>query len=880
MPTEIDVKRIRGLDEAQVNANRLEFGANELPQSKRRSVLTTIFEVVKEPMFLLLVACGTIYLVLGDLKEALMLLAFVFVVMGITIYQEQKTENALEALRDLSSPRALVIRSGEQIRVAGKDVVKGDFVVLAEGDRVPADGELLWASNLTADESLLTGESLPVAKLASRSGRVDDKGNWHPDGDGMGLPGGDGGPFMFSGTLIVRGQGIMLVKRVGSHTELGKIGKALGELNPEETALNRETGKLVKKLALLGLFLFAVVVVAYGITNKDWIHGLLAGITLAMAMLPEEFPVVLTIFMALGAWRLSKKNVLTRRMPAIETLGAATVLCVDKTGTLTQNRMSVERLYADGAFFSPAEHPAIRGGFVGDADPSCILPESFHEIVEFGLLASEKDPFDPMEKALNNFGRSCLMMTEHLHDDWKLVEEYALSSELLALSHVWLTPDGNGGSYIVAAKGAPEAILDLCHMEEEGARSVLEAVTAMAADGLRVLGVAKAVSKVVKGLPENQHDFEFSFTGLIGLADPIRPSVPAAIAECYKAGIRVVMITGDYPGTAQHIAKKIGLRPHDAVITGPELTVMDLETLKERVRTCSIYARMVPEQKLKLVKALKDDGEVVAMTGDGVNDAPALKASDIGVAMGARGTDVAREASSIVLLDDDFSSIVAAVRQGRRIFDNLKKAMAYIFAVHVPIAGLSLIPVLFGLPLVLTPMHIAFLELIIDPSCSVVFEMEPEEQGIMDRPPRDPAKPLFGGDLIRLGLTQGMSVMISTMAAFAAAMFLLGRDEGGVRAVTFAALVFSNLGLIVSNRSWTESTVASLKKQNPAFKWVFLGSLTFMMLVLFVPALRALFSFSPIGAVDLAISVLAAVLGTAWFEFYKASMRGKARVRA
>lgn len=877
MPNEIDVKRIKGLDEAQVKENREKYGANELPQSKKRSVFTTIFEVVKEPMFLLLVTGGIIYLVLGDLKEALMLLAFVFVVMGITIYQEQKTEKALEALRDLSSPRALVIRSGEQMRIAGKDVVKEDFIVLAEGDRVPADGELVWASNLTADESLLTGESLPVAKLASRSGHIREDGNWYPEGDEMGLPGGDGGSFVFSGTLIVRGQGIMLAKRVGSHTELGKIGKALGELNTEETALNKETGRLVKRLAILGLFLFAIVMVAYGITNKDWIHGLLAGITLAMAMLPEEFPVVLTIFMALGAWRLSKKNVLTRRMPAIETLGAATVLCVDKTGTLTQNRMSVERLYADGAFFSPGEHHVSKSSSGAEADPSCILPENFHEIVEYGLLASEKDPFDPMEKALNSFGRSCLMMTEHLHDDWKLVEEYALSSELLALSHVWLTPDGNGGSYIVAAKGAPEAILDLCHMEEEGTRSVMEAVTAMAANGLRVLGVAKAVSKVVKSLPESQHDFEFSFTGLIGLADPIRPSVPAAIAECYKAGIRVVMITGDYPGTAQHIAKKIGLKPHDVVITGPELTVMGYETLKEKVRTCSIYARMVPKQKLKLVKALKDDGEVVAMTGDGVNDAPALKASDIGVAMGARGTDVAREASSIVLLDDDFSSIVAAVRQGRRIFDNLKKAMAYIFAVHVPIAGLSLIPVLFGLPLVLTPMHIAFLELIIDPSCSVVFEMEPEEHGIMDRPPRDPAKPLFGGDLIRLGLIQGMSVLLTTLGAFVAAMFLLGKDEGGVRAITFASLVFSNLGLIIANRSWTESMATSLKKQNPAFKWVLVGSLSFMLLVLFVPAPRALFSLSPIGAMDLAVSVTAAVLGTAWFELYKTSLRKKAR---
>ena len=856
-----DVKKIRGLDEGQVKKSREENGANELPQSKGRTLLQTAAGVIKEPMFLLLVACGAIYLALGDINEAMMLLFFVFVVMGITIYQEQKTERALEALRDLSSPRALVIRDGVQVRIAGRDVVKGDFIVLAEGDRVPADGELVWCNNMTADESLLTGESLPVAKAAGKGDLIDRSGKWLGNPDNVGLPGGPDSPFVFSGTLIVRGQGIMYAKRVGTATELGKIGKALGELKPEETKLNRETGSLVKKLAAIGLALFLVVVVVYGFTHKDWVHGLLAGITLAMAMLPEEFPVVLTIFMALGAWRLSKKNVLTRRMPAIETLGAATVLCVDKTGTLTQNRMSVERLYSNGRFFNPGEWSEKNGS---------AIPEEFHETVEFGLLASEKDPFDPMEKALNAFGRDCLMNTEHLHDDWKLVEEYALTSEMLALSHVWITPDGNGGSYMVAAKGAPEAILDLCHMEEEGMDSVMEAATAMAKDGLRVLGVARAISKVKDGLPDDQHEFEFSFIGLIGLADPIRKTVPSAISECYRAGIRVVMITGDYPGTARYIAKRIGLEPSDVVVTGPELSVMDQAELRRKVHECSIYARMVPEQKLKLVEALKAEGEVVAMTGDGVNDAPALKAADIGVAMGARGTDVAREASSIVLLDDDFTSIVSAVRQGRRIFDNLKKAMAYIFAVHVPIAGLSLVPVLFRLPLVLMPVHIAFMELIIDPSCSVVFEMEEEEPRIMDRKPRDPRKPLFGGDLIRLGVAQGISVLVSTLGSFLVAMLMLERSEGQVRAITFAALVLSNLGLISSNRSWTQSMMAVMKRRNAAFGWVLLGSLVFLAVALYVPAARNLFSFSSIGAIDLFIAFAASLIGTAWFEVYKA----------
>lgn len=871
MPTGADIKNIKGLDDCQVREARAKFGANELPQAKRRTLLATVVDVAKEPMFMLLVVCGAIYLALGDHKEALMLMAFVLVVMGITIYQEQKTEKALDALRDLSSPRALVIRSGEQMRIAGRDVVRGDMVVLCEGDRVPADGEIVWASNLMADESLLTGESFPVSKTGSVHGRIGKNGEWTASSDEMGLPGGDGTSYAFSGTLAVRGQGIMHVLRVGQDTELGRIGKALGGLKDEDTALKRETGLLVRRLAVVGLVLFATVVVAYGITRKDWVHGLLAGITLAMAMLPEEFPVVLTIFMAIGAWRLSKKNVLTRKMPAVETLGAATVLCVDKTGTLTQNRMSVERLYAEGQFFSPrAQGSCVRGGDAAREEGcDCGIPEKFHEIVEYGLLASEKDPFDPMEKALNEFCRSCLVLTEHLHDDWKLVEEYALSGELLALSNVWVSPDAGDHAYMVAAKGAPEAIVDLCHMEAADAARVTDAVSGMADNGLRVLGVARAIAKGRAKLPENQHDFEFSFVGLIGLADPVRPSVPDAVRECAGAGIRVVMITGDYPGTAINIARRIGLSPSDKVITGPELSQMGDDELKDKVRSCSIYARMVPEQKLRLVKALKENGEVVAMTGDGVNDAPALKAADIGVAMGARGTDVAREASSIVLLDDDFSSIVSAVRQGRRIFDNLRKAMAYIFAVHVPIAGLSLVPVLFGLPLVLKPVHIAFLELIIDPSCSVVFEMEPEEADIMNRPPRDPSKPLFGAELIKKGVLQGLTVLLCTLAASFAAAYLLGRSAGEVRAVAFASLVLSNLGLIATNRSWSGKAGSSGKWANPAFKWVMVGSLVFLAFTLWTPSLNSLFSFQKIGFTDISLSVMAASVGTLWFELTK-----------
>jgi Ca2+-transporting ATPase len=849
--SEVDVKHLTGLTSEEARRRLADEGPNELPASKKRSMWDIVLEVVREPMFVLLVGCGAVYLLLGDTKEAAMLLGFVFVVMGITIYQERKTENALEALRDLSSPRALVIRDGRQSRIPGREVVRGDLFLVSEGDRIPADSVLIWGINLSVNESLLTGESLPVRKIAASE---------RPESVDMGRPGGEDTPFLYSGTLVVQGQGVALVKAVGIHTELGKIGKALQTVEPEETALNRETGRLVRNLAILGFVLFAIVVVAYGATRRNWIDGILAGITLAMAMLPEEFPVVLTIFLALGAWRMSQKNVLTRRMPAIETLGAATVLCVDKTGTLTQNRMSVSRLSVGGDLYDAV-------GARADG-----LPGKFHEIVEFAILASEKDPFDPMEKALTEFGREHLMNTEHLHDDWTLVEEYALSRELLALSHVWMSPDGNGGSYVVAAKGAPEAIADLCHLDEERTGELLAEVSKMAADGLRVLGVAKAEYKV-GDLPEGQHDFAFKFIGLVGLADPIRPTVPDAIRECYQAGIRVVMITGDYPGTAQHIARQIGLEPSDVAITGPELQEMSDEELRDKVKTCCIFARMVPEQKLRLVQALQADGEVVAMTGDGVNDAPALKAANIGIAMGGRGTDVAREAASLVLLDDDFSSIVKAVRQGRRIYDNLKKAMAYIFAIHVPIAGLSLLPVLFGWPLVLLPVHVAFLELIIDPACSVVFEMEPEEADVMRRPPRDPAKPLFGAELMKVGIAQGLSVLVFVMAVYMISLFVLNRGEAEARSLTFTTLVLANLGLILANRSWTSTTLAAWRRPNPALKWVVGGALVFLTVVLNVPALRALFHFTILHPVDIAICLAAGVLSILWFEVFKAYRR-------
>ena len=840
MNTLLNETTIQGLTDQEARERLAEDGYNELPSTKKRTFFHIFWEIVREPMFLLLIICGILYLVLGDLEEAIMLMGFVIIIIGITLYQEQKTERALEALRDLSSPRALVIRDGQKLRIAGREVVRDDILLLSEGDRVPADATILTTTNFSVDESLLTGESVPVRKKAWSGETMDT----HPGGDDL--------PFIYSGTMVVKGQAIAQVRCTGPRTEIGKIGKALQILEPEDTDLQRQTGKIIRNFAFVGIFLCVVVVVVFGITRGNWLEGFLAGITLAMATLPEEFPVVLTIFMALGAWRIAQRHVLTRRTPAVEMLGAATVLCVDKTGTLTLNKMTVKSLLVDGEVYQI------------DSDPSA-LPETYHEIVEYSLLASPTDPFDPMEKAMKDLGGRTLSNTEHIRGDWELQHEYPLSTEMLAMSRVWKSPDGE--KLIIATKGAPEAIADLCHFDEAQKVKLHVNIEKMASDGLRVIAVARAEIHTCE-LPADQHEFKFHFLGLLGLADPVRPGVPEAVQDCYTAGIRIIMITGDYPGTAINIAQQIGLRPIDQIITGPELDAMSDDNLRERIKTVCIFARAVPEQKLRIVQALKVNDEVVAMTGDGVNDAPALKAAHIGIAMGGRGTDVARESAAIVLLDDNFASIVHAVRTGRRIFDNLKKAMTFIFSVHIPIAGMSLAPVFFGWPLALMPVHILFLELIIDPACSVVFEMEGEEADIMRRPPRKLAEPLFGRKMVVIGLIQGFGVFLLAFIIYA---FMIGKGygENEARLLCFVMLVIGNLGMIFTNRSWRKSILATFRVRNEALWWVTGGTMSFLTMVATIPFFQRLFNFAFLDWKGIAFIITAACINVTISDYIK-----------
>jgi Ca2+-transporting ATPase len=666
------------------------------------------------------------------------------------------------------------------------------------------------------------------------------------------IPGGDDLPFVYSGSMIVQGNGLVKVTATAVNTEIGKIGKALESVKEEPTQLKREMGILVRRLAIIGILLCILVIALYSITRGDLIKGFLAGITLAMAMLPEEFPVVLTIFLALGAWRMSKKSVLTRKPAAIETLGSATVLCTDKTGTLTQNKMSVARLF-NGTDFSRVV-------------PGDTISEPFHEIIEYGILASQVNPFDPMEKAIINIGDQFLKNSEHIHADWLMEKEYPLSKDLLAMSRVF----SNTGTkeQVIAVKGASEAIFDLCHLNSDRISHFEKAVAEMASEGLRVLGVARA-SLISGVLPSIQHDFDLEFLGLIGLSDPIRKNVPDAIKECYNAGIRVIMITGDYPITATNIGKEIGIKNPELFITGSELKDMPEDELCERIKDVNIFARVVPEQKLKIVNALKKNKEIVAMTGDGINDAPALKASNIGIAMGEKGTDVAREASSLVLMDDNFASIVGAIRMGRKIFDNLQKALGYIFAIHVPIAGLSLIPVLFAdLPLILWPVHIVFLELIIDPACTMIFEAEKEEKNVMSRPPKDINEPFFGAKKIFFSCLQGIGIIIICLLVYFIGL-KMGYSEKSVRTLTFVTLIVSNIAVIQSNRSWTSGIFKILSTPNKAVAWIVGGAIIFLILILNIPFLLDLFLFEKIGFVEFMVCAGAGLFSITWFEIYK-----------
>jgi Ca2+-transporting ATPase len=816
-----------GLSQAEA-LNRLALeGPNLLPTDKKRGLFVILQDVFKEPMFLMLLASAAIYMVLGDKIDALILSLFASLSVGIAIIQEIRSENVLATLRALSSPRALVIRGGQRQRIAGTDVVRGDILVLAEGDRIPADALVRECHHLFTDESLLTGESVPVRKRLATDNMIP-----RPGGDDLGA--------VFSGTLVVRGQALAEVMATGERTEIGHIGKDLHRIETEPPRLSTQTRQLVRACALGGLAFSALIILLYGLMRDNWMQATLGGIALGMSLLPQEFPLVLRVFMVMGARRIAGAHVLTRRAAALEMLGAATVLCTDKTGTLTQNKMTVQSL------------KTLQGDLWQQGNP---LHASCETLALVAVRASSSRPHDPMEQAIH------AVLPSPAANTATLVAEYPLTPTRPAMIHVWQNPASN--TLHVACKGAPETVLSLCQANATLAKTIHDDGKAMAEQGLRVLAVAQGQWPEGKALPEDPSAFGMTLLGLVGLEDPLRPGVPQAINDAHTAGIRVLMITGDYPETARSIARQAGI-PIQNILTGGDLSQMDDAALAQAVRSTTVFARILPEQKLRLVQALKARGDVVAMTGDGVNDAPALKAAHIGIAMGQRGTDVAREAASLVLLKDDFTAIVQTIRLGRRIYDNLKKTMGYIIAVHVPIAGMAALPLPMGWPLLFLPLHMAMLEMIINPVCSLAFEAEEEEADIMNRPPRLPDEPLLSKRHLLGEVSQGMIALLG-VASLAAWGFSQNLPEDSVRGLTLLAMIAANFALLISHRRFKITFLRTLMAPGRPLKIIFMVTAVLVGVFFNVPFFQNLLNIALppwpfLGAIPLmALVVLGAV---------------------
>ena len=829
-----------GLSQAQAQALLQEHGPNALDTEPRRSLATRLLDMVREPMFVLLVAAAALYIALGDRLEGVTLSLFVLAMLGLTFWQEGRAESALQALRQLTEPMARVLRDGQEQSIPAREVVPGDLLLIAEGERIAADGRLVHAAHLQVDESLLTGESLPVDKTAAAGGANDPSKAEHQ---------------VFAACHVVRGQGLLEVTATGARSQVGQIGQALAGQHEPVSPLKQQTEALVQRLALGVGALALLMLLVLGWRDGQWLQALLSAIALAMALLPEEYPVVQTLFPALGARRLTREGVLTRRISAIETLGAVSVLCTDKTGTLTENRMAMAALA-----IGPASAPRVLHCLGPQAQP---WSADFEPVLAHAVRASAPDAFDPMEQALHR------LRTEHpaasdTDDAGELVQRYPLAPGLPAMAHVWRPRTHPEAAWVASAKGAPEAMMGLCQLPEAERAQWLACTNALAAQGLRVLGVAHTPPQSGPW-PAELRALPLQWLGLLALQDPLRADIPQAMAQCHSAGIRVVMITGDYPATARVIAAQAGLitplaqattDPALELLTGDELAQLDDAALRERLRPVRICARITPTQKLRLVQALQASGEVVAMTGDGVNDAPALQAAHVGIAMGQRGTDVAREASDLVLVDDRFGAIVQGIRSGRRIFDNLGLSMRYIFAIHLPVAALALWPLLGG-PALLLPLHLALLELVIDPACAIAFENEAEAPDVMQRPPRDTRRALFGlRELVQaalqgLGLCAGLALAL--LWAMQAQQWAL--ESPAVRSLALLCVVMGNGALIVlgSARPW--------HRRHPV-AWALIGAALAMLAALMhIPVTAAALGLTPLPASAWAVAALTSLVG-------------------
>mgnify|MGYP000894743528 CR=1 FL=1 len=862
-----------GLTSAEVRRLQHQYGKNELTPQKKESFFHKVFHIICEPMFLLLIVAAIIYFILGEPRDGAIMLIFVIGIISIDVIQEWKTDKTLNALKELSAPHVTVIRDGKETVIASADLVPGDFMMIHEGVKIPADGIVVKCNDLCVDESSLTGEAEGVWKVACENGKMEGVGkavgeNGETEGvcgvtsensktESIGKaadenirPSGDywRKDYCYAGTLVTQGTGVVLVDKIGAETEYGKIGMNVAAAPEEPTPLQKQTGKLVKTCAGIAAVLFALVGVVTWFNIPDHVIGdrliesILAGITLAMAMIPEEFPVILTVFLSMGAWRLAKKKSLVRKLPSVETLGSVSVLCVDKTGTITMNQMTVQGTWA--------------------------LDGDEHTLIETMGLGCETDAYDPMEKAMLAYCDSHGISKEHLFTG-KLIHEYAFTNELKMMGHVWL----RNGRIIIAAKGSPERILTICKLTEREREIAEHKINEMSKEGLRVIAVASSEPESENEIPSKITECALKLCGLIGLADPPRESVKSDIEICRKAGIRVVMITGDNGITASSIAKKIGMEHSDNIITGDMLNKMTDDELREAVKDCSIFSRVIPEHKMRIVKAFKENGEIVAMTGDGVNDAPALKYADIGIAMGKRGSEVSREAADLILMDDNFTTIVETVRDGRRIYDNIRKAVGYVFTIHIPIAFTSLLaPVLGVAPnaLMLLPLHVVLLELLIDPTCSIVLERQPAESDVMLRRPRDPKEKLLNKRTMLKSVIQGLVVFAASFGTYYTVLAGDSANASIARAMGLTIIILSNLFLVQVNSSDRDFAVQSIIRLSKDWvMWaVYTGTLLMLATILYTP-LTAFLKLAPLTVGQLFTSACIAVAAVFWYEIVK-----------
>ena len=832
---------MKGLTNEEVKLAREKFGSNVLIKEKKENFLMKILEVIKEPMFLLLMIAAIIYFILGEPKDGSIMLIFVFGVISIEVIQEWKTDKTLKALKNLSAPHIEVIRNSERTLINSEELVPGDLMIITEGIKIPADGKVIYSNDLCVDESSLTGEALGVWKCSECNG--DSEQYFRKD-------------YCYAGTLVIQGSGVILVKQIGTNTEYGKIGKNVSENVEEDTPLQKQTGKLVKVCAGISGVLFVLVSGMTYLNLQDLIfkdriiQSILSGVTLAMAMIPEEFPVVLTVFLSMGAWRLAKKNSLVRKLPSVETLGAISVLCVDKTGTITMNEMTLDEAWS--------------------------IDRNVKHLLEVMGMACETDPYDPMEKAMLKYCEKNNISKEFLFSG-KLIAEYSFTHEKKMMGHVWKREEGT----IVAAKGSPEKILSICNLNDEERKKIEDKIYNMSSKGLRVIAIAKMNINNEEEVKNTLEECNLKFLGLVGLLDPPREGIKENIEICNRAGIRVVMITGDNGITASSIARKVGISHSGEIITGDELDKMSDAELREKVKHTNIFSRVIPEHKMRIVKAFKENGEIVGMTGDGVNDAPALKYADIGIAMGKRGSEVSREAADLILLDDNFSTIVDTVKDGRRIYDNIRRAIGYIFTIHIPIAFASIIASILGIGssmLLLLPVHVVLLELIIDPTCSIVLEREPAEIDIMKRKPRNPNEGILTKGVLIKSIIQGIVMFLASFGAYYIYYKFNDGDINIARTIGLAIIIISNILLVYVNSSNTEFAYQSFKILiKDKVMWAVNGGTVIGLLLIMYTPIAGFLKLAPLGIKELIIVISISIVAVMWYEIVKILKKKKQR---